>query len=236
MTEQDWLTRSNPWGMIDFLGPGASARKLRLFACACCRQVWNPFLPPFVLRVVEAAEAFADGQINADALASVREVVVKAVGPANRNDSHNGTGYLSHVLGACLSICTHRNAAEMAQDTAHATANAAADVPLSGERSAGFVLAERAARAEESAAQADLFRDIFGNPFYSVEIQLEWLTSTVVALARGIYEERAFDGLPILADALQEAGCDDDDILNHCRDPREHVRGCWLVDLLIGKR
>jgi hypothetical protein len=63
-----------------------------------------------------------------------------------------------------------------------------------------------------------------------------WLTSTVVALAEGIHQERAFDRLPILADALQDAGCDNDDILNHCRQPGEHVRGCWVVDLLTGRR
>ena len=236
MTEQEWLTSANPWGMIDFLGPHASARKFRLFACACCRQVLNPFVPPLVLRVVTAAEAFADGEISADALASVREVVAGAVGPANREDHHNGTGYLSHVLGACLSICSSGNAAELAQDTSHVTGNAAADVPLTVAGRGRVTPAQPAERAEERAAQADLFRDIFGNPFRSVEIQLEWLTDTVVALARGIYADCAFDRMPILADALQDAGCDDDEILSHCRDPREHVRGCWVVDLLLGKR
>ena len=62
-----------------------------------------------------------------------------------------------------------------------------------------------------------------------------WLTSTVVALARSIYDERAFDRLPILADALQDAGCDSDDVLAHLRDPQEHVRGCWALDLVLGK-
>jgi hypothetical protein len=61
-------------------------------------------------------------------------------------------------------------------------------------------------------------------------------TSTAVALARGIYEDRAFDRMPILADALQDAGCDNEDILDHCRGPEPHVRGCWVVDLLLGKR
>ena len=89
---------------------------------------------------------------------------------------------------------------------------------------------------EELAAQADLLRDIFGNPFRSVEFRLEWFTADVLALARGIYADRAFDRMPILADALQDAGCDDDDILNHCREAREHARGCWVVDLLLGKK
>jgi hypothetical protein len=81
-----------------------------------------------------------------------------------------------------------------------------------------------------------LFREVFGNPFRSAPISPAWLTSTVVALARGIYEEKAFDRMPILADALQDAGCDNEDILTHCRETSvAHVRGCWVVDRILGK-
>ena len=83
--------------------------------------------------------------------------------------------------------------------------------------------------------QCELLRDIFGNPFRPVAVDPEWLTSTVVALARGVYDDRAFDRLPILADALQDAGCEDADILAHCRGDGPHVRGCWVVDLMLGK-
>jgi hypothetical protein len=79
-------------------------------------------------------------------------------------------------------------------------------------------------------------RDIFGNPFRPVAVDPSWRTSTVVALAEGIYAERAFDRLPILADALQDAGCDHPDMLNHCRSDGPHVRGCWVVDLVLGKQ
>jgi hypothetical protein len=93
-----------------------------------------------------------------------------------------------------------------------------------------------AAYEAEAASQAVLLRDIFGNPFRPVTADPAWLTSTVVALARGIYDERALDRMPILADALQDAGCDHADLLDHCRDPHAaHVRGCWVVDLLLGK-
>jgi hypothetical protein len=87
----------------------------------------------------------------------------------------------------------------------------------------------------ELADQTALLRDIFGNPFRPVAVDPAWLTSDVLALAKGIYEDRAFDRMPILADALQEAGCDSDDILNHCRGPGPHARGCWVVDLILGK-
>ncbi|MBP3956589.1 hypothetical protein J8F10_15045 [Gemmata sp. G18] len=83
---------------------------------------------------------------------------------------------------------------------------------------------------------ASLFRDIFGNPFRPVAVESSWLTSDVRPLAEGIYQDRAFDRMPILADALQDAGCDNDDILNHCRQPGEHVRGCWVVDMLTGRK
>jgi hypothetical protein len=81
----------------------------------------------------------------------------------------------------------------------------------------------------------DLLRDIFGNPFRPVSVEPSWLTSTVVALAEGIYQERAFDRLPILADALMDAGCDNADVLGHCRGDGPHVRGCWVVDMLTGR-
>jgi hypothetical protein len=84
--------------------------------------------------------------------------------------------------------------------------------------------------------QADILRDIFGpRPFRPVTLNPAWQMSNVIALAQSIYDERAFDRLPILADALEDAGCDNADILNHCRQPGEHVRGCWVADLLLGK-
>jgi hypothetical protein len=92
---------------------------------------------------------------------------------------------------------------------------------------------ERDAQAKNS--QCHLIRDIFGNPFRPVVADPAWLTPTVVAIAEAIYRDRAFDRLPILADALEEAGCTDADLLLHCRQPGEHVRGCWAVDLVLGK-
>ena len=67
---------------------------------------------------------------------------------------------------------------------------------------------------------------------YSLE---QWNDGTVHRVAQAIYDERAFERMPILADALEDAGCDNADILNHCRNGGEHVRGCWVIDLLLGK-
>ena len=86
----------------------------------------------------------------------------------------------------------------------------------------------------QNPVQSDLVRDIFGNPFRPVVADPVWLTDTAVSLARGMYESRDFSAMPILADALQDAGCDNTDILNHCHDASAtHVRGCWVVDLVL---
>jgi hypothetical protein len=93
-------------------------------------------------------------------------------------------------------------------------------------------------RKEERRAQSNTLRCLFGNPFHVTEIQKSWLIwhdDTIPKIAETIYGNRAFAELPILADALEEAGCDNADILEHCRSGGEHVRGCWVVDLLLGK-
>ncbi len=88
----------------------------------------------------------------------------------------------------------------------------------------------------ERADQCALVRDIFENPFRpAVAFDLSWRTDTVRALASQMYESRDFSAMPILADALQDAGRDNADVLNHCREPGPHVRGCWVVDLVLGK-
>jgi hypothetical protein len=81
----------------------------------------------------------------------------------------------------------------------------------------------------------DLIREIYGNPFWPVFFDSAWRTSNVVDLAQTIYDEQAFDRLPILLDALMDAGCNQEEILNHCRQPEDHVRGCWVLDLERGK-
>jgi hypothetical protein len=86
--------------------------------------------------------------------------------------------------------------------------------------------------------QCDLLRDIIGNPFRPIAVEPGWLSwndGTIPKLAQAIYEERMFDCLPILADALEEVGCSDPDLLGHLRGPGPHVRGCWVVDLILGR-
>jgi hypothetical protein len=90
-------------------------------------------------------------------------------------------------------------------------------------------------RKEAIARQSALFHDLFGNPLHPVAFSLEWRTDTAVVLAEQMYESCEFSAMPILADALQDAGCDSADILDHCRGDGPHVRGCWVIDLVLGK-
>jgi hypothetical protein len=81
-------------------------------------------------------------------------------------------------------------------------------------------------------------RDVFGNPFRPARVDPAWLAwegGTVRKLAEGVYQDQGFDRLPVLADALEEAGCADEQVLAHCRAGGPHARGCWLLDLLLGK-
>ena len=101
-------------------------------------------------------------------------------------------------------------------------------VPL---RSAAF----DAATAEQSLVMRAVVWEVVGNPFRPVQFFDDWRTDTAVSLAHQMYERREFSAMPILADALQDAGCDNDDVLKHCRDPNQvHLRGCWVVDLVLG--
>jgi hypothetical protein len=95
--------------------------------------------------------------------------------------------------------------------------------------------AERLARQAERRAQCRVLRDIEGNPFQAVALDPEWRTPTVLAIARRAHEDRDFAGLPVLADALEDAGCTDQRILTHCRRPSEHVRGCWVLGAVLAR-
>ena len=112
---------------------------------------------------------------------------------------------------------------------------AAATRPAVAARNAALSALAGADPVAERAAQTELLRCVLGNPFRPVATNPAWLTPTVVSLAEGIYADRAYDRLPVLADALRDAGCEDPDVVSHCRGPGSHVRGCWVVDLVLGR-
>jgi hypothetical protein len=219
MTEAQWLAGDDPAGVPAGLRGRVSDRTARLFACACCRAAWH-LLPDERSRgAVEAAERLADGPLTDDE----RRAAVLAAG-----------GALERSTGACFRAAT---AAWLTLTYGGDRGGEAARAwSVAGEVRAGLRLAVWEDVADEVlAAQVRLARCIFGNPFRPVSVDPSWLTSTVVTLAAGIYADRAFDRLPIFADALQDAGCDNADVLDHCRGPGPHVRGCWVLDLVLGK-
>jgi hypothetical protein len=154
------------------------------------------------------------------------------------SDGPAGAGELSAVRGRTTNAAILAAARDRAGSAAAGAA--AASATLLGDASGirdhpkggGDCLA---AEAGERKAQCRLLRDIFGNPFRPVDFSPGWQTDTAVAIARPMYELRDFSAMPILADALQDARCDSDAILNHCRSPGPHVRGCWAIDLVLGK-
>lgn len=229
MTQHKWLTSTHLRALMVLARDQIDERRLRLFACACCRNVWNRFIDPHTVGIVALAEEFADGKVSEAAFARVRERANAAV---VRAEQAPGTPtYLIHVARAAARACTDDiNTGGMA--ACLAALHAVADFPATG----GLYPEDLPPECrEEMATQADLFRDIFGpDPASSRgDIDPAWLTSDVRALAQSIYANRDFGAMPILADALQDAGCDDDDILTHCREAPVHARGCWVVEMLL---
>jgi hypothetical protein len=220
MTEQEWLNATDPFPMLAFLEGRASARKLRLFAAACCRRAWHLLPYKRSRRAVETVECYADGAATAKELRS-------ACGAA-RAVTRRHSSATDPAVGLAVTAVVH----------------AAMPVPGGAAACAGF--ARRALYMEGSAgpdseheAQARLLRELFGPlPFRPVPVApawLRWNQGTVRKLAQAVYQAKQFADLPVLADALEEAGCMEDDLLGHLRGPGPHVRGCWALDLALGQ-
>lgn len=205
MTEKEWLT-CPPHVMLNYLilEGRISERKLRFFACACCRRFWG-FLSNQVSReAVEAAELYADGKLDKRILHDVNRA---------------------------------------AWETARFTRSPSAEAFIAAAYSSDNLV-----RPSTIASILNINRTVLRKlclelsgplPFRAIRMVpsvLSWNDATVVHIAQTIYEAQSFELMPILADALEEAGCDNEEILNHCRhqDPL-HTRGCWVIDMLLGK-
>jgi hypothetical protein len=220
MTEAEWLTCSDAVAMLAFIDRKVSDRKLRLFACGCCRRVWELLPDERSRKAVESAERFAD---RSTTLAELMKARSRARDVAGCEYHIGDPPAVAHAPVFAAAGARYRDGEEEDVWFRNAAVNAAS---ASSGRST----------LTEHAAQAELLRELFGTtPLHPGEPEPGWLTWTVLVLAQGIYDNRAFDRMPILADALQDAGCDNEGILHHCRQLGEHVRGCWVVDLLLGK-
>jgi hypothetical protein len=248
MTEAEWLACTDPTPMLKILRGKASERKLRLFAAACCWKIWplltarHSSLLDHERRAVAVAEQnLVIAEQYADRLIK-RAVIDTAYCDVlnllfwRRPEQEPWAFALVAVLRATSTGSGYYG--QMWEYDEYDAFLCAGDV--------GNYIATVAAWASKRPddleamyrAEAAFLRCILGNPFRPVTLDPAWLAwndGTIQKLAQAIYDDRAFDRLPVLADALEEAGCDNAEILNHCRQLGEHVRGCWLVDLLLGK-
>ncbi len=241
MTEADWLLCADPSAMLKILREKnvADGRKHRLFAVACCRRV-DACLIAETRALLEIAEQVAEGTAGESERKLRRDEALRA--------GRHPDPMTRHARGpakAAVTWALARRPAEAARYAAYYALNSAVaraahwkEGSVGNTRQDGLAIWE-ARKARVRRVQADLLRDIFGNPFRRCAVDPSWLTwngGAVPKLARAIYESRRFSDLPILADALEEAGCTDTALLDHCRQLSEHVRGCWVLDLLLDKK
>jgi hypothetical protein len=211
MREATWLKATAVTPLLEYLHRTGRERKLRLFACACCRLFWHLLTRESSRRADEAAEQYADGLLERAALTAAGKAAVPDV-RGYRPDEH-----ARYTAASAARWC----ALTRAWGAARGVSGSASALGLRHKR------------------QLPLLRDICGNPFRVPALLdpacLAANDGAVLQLATAIYQERAFDRLPILADALEEAGCVDAEILTHCRQPGGHARGCWVVDWVLGR-
>lgn len=216
ITEAEWLSATTFGPLLRTASQLSSERKLRLFVCACARF----FLPanphPDLHRGLAVAEQMADGTASLAAIESTRELF----GSLTYVSDYEARGFGGENSFAAAFV------QDAVSPRVHQATRRAHGRLSDYEADLGLVNAQTV---------VSWLRDIFGNPFRPVKIDPTWLTLSVIELARTIYDERAFDRLPILADALMDAGCDSEEIIQHCRGEGPHSRGCWVVDLVLGK-
>jgi hypothetical protein len=243
MTEAEWLACTQPAPMLEFLEGKVSDRKLLLFGCACCHRIWDYLTDPRSRATVERVARYADGLANDNefiaAVEDAQELLKEIDNPgvaASLVHAATAAYYAAYTaFGVNIAwpetapsyypgFTQQRNTAFAAHHVACYAASAAKN-------------GDAALHSREQIAQTQLLRDIF-NPFRSVSLNSAWIVwngSTVVKIAQATYDDRSFEHLPILADALEDAGCGNADILEHLRGPGPHYRGCWALDLILNR-
>jgi hypothetical protein len=207
MTEAAWLDSTASLPMLLQLGVGQMDRKVMWVVVACFRRQWSS-LPRICCEWVLLQEAIAEGKADSNRFNEGWESVELELDSLDWNESSDhspGTYYALLMLATGGWLLN----------------------PLPEQGNERWSIAE--------IAHASIIRDIFGNPFRPLSTNPVWHTPTVKALAHTFFDEHDFGILPVLADALEDAGCDNTDILEHCRQPGEHFRGCWVIDLFLAK-
>jgi hypothetical protein len=251
VTENEWFAASDPQSMLSFLHGKLSERKARLFGCACCRSIWSSLPDERSRRAVEVAERFIDGLATEEELVEAHEgAMAVSFVSVPRMPARNWwtrllglrRGSLRAVLTASLPwLRVQAPCGLMVQLRRMGPGN---DDPTNSMWSVATLAGME--NPGEFDRQASLLRCIAGNPFACLPAVdtavLAWQHGVVPRLARAAYEERQLPAgtldparLGVLADALEEAGCTNGDVLVHLRASEPHMRGCWAVDLLLGK-
>ena len=222
MTEAEWLSETaDVFEMRKTPAVQSNRRRFRLFGVACCRELDRWLTHPRVGQVLAAVERYADGKIGDSALRKWNREAEQMRETCDTRKKR--TGWLPEW------IAYHAVAYESTSNKYFGW-SIVADQILRHPEVFGNEFIDQLRRRFPA-----LLRDIFGNPFHPVAFSPSWRTDTTLSLARSMYEAGEFSAMPILADALQDAGCDNTDILSHCRDTSQvHVRGCWVVDLVLG--
>jgi hypothetical protein len=232
MDENEWLTSEDPETMFAQMQDRIPWRKQRLLACACVRLVWHHVGDARLRALVELSEGYADGRTSVQSLAVAAAPLFEVIRvPFERLliEPSLAASAAAFVVGQ-QSISMH-----MSQVLQLTQTSAVPFIERGG--SEGPMQPDNDAQQAHTRHIADLFRDIIGNPFRPVALHSDWLAwegGTVGRLAETIYEERRYQDLPVLADALEEAGCDEPEILDHLRGRGVHARGCWILDLARG--
>ena len=221
MTEAEWLAPTMLAELLRYLHKATDTpdRKFRLFGVACCRRVAEQIRKHALTEVIDECERLADDLLSSR-LNSLWRTADDIAQSGRFIENESDQAQLAYAAAVCQLTEYPIEPGQCADSCVQAL-----------ESHGGFDAGRR-----ELLFQVNLLRDIFGNPFRPATIDPAWRTDTAVALAGQMYESRDFGAMPILADALQDAGCTNDDILDHCRRDGPHVRGCWVVDLVLGKQ
>jgi hypothetical protein len=205
MTEAEWAKCDDPRELLDYHRMKRAPRRFRLLAAACARLILPNVFPAQLGSAIDVAERYADGTADRAEFLAARRVV-RAV---NRQQIDEFTPARRILMW-------------LADDSLEA-------------QSMAITMTRELSGPGGVAAECNLSRCAFGNPYRAVAFDPTWRTEAVVGLATGVAADRAFDRLPVLADALEDAGCADPDVLAHARGPGPHALCCWVVDGLLGK-
>jgi hypothetical protein len=246
MTEAEWLTSSDVVAMLKSAWGKFSGRKYRLYLCGGCQFIRADLYSPNSVEALSIVERWVDGSATDAEVGSANGM---AESPTfgfdfdadfwRRHPETDRSSLLELVKRGALSEGALTGGEWRVDEAIRTRLLAAAELAYIS--TIGYTRGEREPNRLTSFISVVnwpgrwLVDCILGNPFRPITLDPSWRTEAVTALATGIYADRAFDRLPILADALQEAGCEDEDVLAHCRNDGPHARGCWVVDLVLGK-